>query len=295
MNTQINSVTSGRTTAAPTHRKFRFPSWRPARSEPPISGSISTALAVVSLSLAALCVPFSTAYADEEHCIPCEVQVNVDGEFAHRKDDASVAIEGAASNAAAYREEVNGTNFTVSIAHLPAGKYTITIGEAETLLSAPGERLFDVSCGDVALAKNFDIIAAAGAAKKVCTIAGQVEHEDDSIRGPLTVAFAASKNVAKFNTIQVKDATGTTVVAFSASDLAAAFTGDATKVPQVAGPVIWKDPSQPLAAREGPDQPDVAGRKGRAITRGTGRGAGNPAAWPAELCLLERGAAWRCE
>ncbi len=250
MNTPIKSVTIGRTAAAAVCRKSQSPLWRPARAGWAVSASLTAVLAAVSLSLAGLWLPVSSAYADEERCIPCEVQVNVDGEFAHRKDAASVAIEGAANNAAAYREEVNGSNFTVSIAHLPAGKYTIVIGEAETLLSAPGERLFDVTCGDVALAKNFDIVAAAGAAKKVCTIAGQVEHEDDSIRGPLTVAFAASKNIAKFNTIQVKDATGTTVVAFSALDLAAPFTGDATKVPEVAGAAIWKDPSQPLAARE---------------------------------------------
>jgi hypothetical protein len=41
------------------------------------------------------------------------------------------------NNAAAFREEINGTNFTVTIAHLPAGKYTISIGEVETLASAP--------------------------------------------------------------------------------------------------------------------------------------------------------------
>ena len=113
--------------------------------------------------------------------------------FCASQGHASVAIEGAANNAAAFREEINGTNFTVTIAHLPAGKYTITIGEAETLASAPGERLFDVTSGDVALAKNFDIFAAAGGARKVCHITGTVEHEDDSIKGPLTISFAASK------------------------------------------------------------------------------------------------------
>ena len=130
-----------------------------------------------------------TAAAADETCASCGEEVSVSGDFAHRKDDASVTIEGAANNAAAFREEINGTNFTVTIAHLPAGKYTIVIGEVETLASAPGERLFDVTSGDVALAKNFDIVATAGGARKVCYITGAVEHEDDSIKGPLTVVF----------------------------------------------------------------------------------------------------------
>ena len=48
-----------------------------------------------------------------------------------------MAIEGATDNAAAFREEINGKNFTVTISHLPAGKYTISIGEVETLASEP--------------------------------------------------------------------------------------------------------------------------------------------------------------
>ena len=46
----------------------------------------------------------------------------------------------------------------------------------ETLASAAGERVFDVTAGDVALAKNFDIFAAAGGAGKVTTITGTVQH-----------------------------------------------------------------------------------------------------------------------
>ena len=49
-----------------------------------------------------------------------------------------MAIEGAAANPAVFREDVNGTNFTVTISPLPAGKYTITIGAAETVASAAG-------------------------------------------------------------------------------------------------------------------------------------------------------------
>ena len=88
----------------------------------------------------------------------------------HRKDSASITIEGApADNAAAFHEEINGKNFTVTISHLPAGRYTISIGEVETLASAAaGDRVFDVTAGDVSLTKNFDIVAAAGGVQKVC-------------------------------------------------------------------------------------------------------------------------------
>ncbi len=99
--------------------------------------------------MASLWCSVPTALGDEEVCSSCGQQVSINGDFAHRRDDASVAIEGAANNLAAFQHEINGTNFTVSIANLPAGKYTIVIGEVETLASGPGERLFDVTSGDV--------------------------------------------------------------------------------------------------------------------------------------------------
>ncbi|MGO9476373.1 MAG: glycoside hydrolase family 3 C-terminal domain-containing protein [Limisphaerales bacterium] len=202
----------------------------------------------VSLTSLWLCAP--AAFAADEICASCGQQVSISGDFVHRKDNASVTIEGAADNAAAFREEINGKNFTVSIAHLPAGKYTVVIGEAETLASAPGERLFDVTSGNATLATNFDIITTAGGARKVCYITVVVEHDDDSIKGPLTVAFDARENTAKFNTFEVKDASGASVIAFNASELAEPFTDAAMRIPEINEPPIWKDPSQPLPARE---------------------------------------------
>jgi len=109
----------------------------------------------------------SAVFAADEICSSCGPDVRVNGEFVHRKDNASVTIQGApADNAAAFREEINGKNFNITIGHLPAGRYTISIGEVETLASAAGERVFDVMAGDVALAKNFDIFAAAGGKNK---------------------------------------------------------------------------------------------------------------------------------
>ncbi len=203
-----------------------------------------------SLVIAGLLISASATFAADEICTSCGPQVSVSGDFAHHKDNASVAIEGAGANAAAFREDVNGKNFTVTLAHLPAGKYTITVGAAETQASAAGERVFDVTSGDKVLAKDFDIFAAMGGARKVATISGTVEHEDDSLKGPLTIAFAASKGNAKFNTIELKDATGASVVSFSASELADAFSAAATRVPDIKEPPIWRDPSHSLKDRE---------------------------------------------
>jgi beta-glucosidase len=188
------------------------------------------------------------ALAADEICSSCTQQVTLSGEFTHRKDRPTVAIEGT-SDANAFREEVQGAHFTVAIAPLPAGKYTITIGEVETQVSGPGERTFDVMYGDTVLAKDFDIFAKAGGEGKVCNITAVVEHEDDSIRGPLTLLFVGTKKMAKFNTFEVKNASGTSVLSFRASELADAFSAAAMRVPEVKEPPIWRDPSKPVKTR----------------------------------------------
>ena len=232
-------------------RESKLPSPSPAQIKLPGSGRFFLLQAAISMALlASLWLWAPAAFAADEICASCDQQVSVSGDFAHRKDDAPVAIEGATNNRAAFREEINGKNFTVTVTHLPAGKYTIVIGEVETLVSEPGERFFDVTCGDVALATNFDIVATAGGARKVCYITGAVEHEDDSIKGPLAVSFAAGKGAAKFNTFEVKDASGASLIAFNASELAEPFPAAATRIPEISEPPIWPDPSQPLPARE---------------------------------------------
>ena len=62
-------------------------------------------------------------------------------------------------------------------------------------------------------------------------------------------SFAASKGAAKFNTFEVKDAAGASVIAFNASELADTFSAAATRVPEISEPPIWRDPSQPLKDR----------------------------------------------
>jgi beta-glucosidase len=232
-------------------RKFNvfrvIPKFRAGRGlDRRLASSVLTVLFLVSV--ASLWFPVSAAWAADEVCSSCSQQVTLSGNFKHRKDAASVAIDGAA-NAAQYREEVNGESFTVTISALPAGKYTITIGEVETLATGAGERVFTVSSGDIVLARDFDIFAKAGGAGKVCSITGTVDHEDDSIHGPLAIQFAAGKGTAKFNTVELKNASGTSVLSFAASELADAFSAAASRVPEIKEPPIWRDPSKPLKVR----------------------------------------------
>src|SRR5665213_2862788 len=215
----------------------------------PVRRNFSTlAVAVSLMTFGTLWFSVPAAFAADEICASCGQDVRVNGDFAHRKDNASVTIEGAANDPAAFREDINGKNFTVTITHLPAGRYTLSIGEVETLAGAVGERVFDVTAGDVALAKDYDIFATAGA-RKVAYITGTVQHEDDEIRGPINLVFSSSKGNAKFNTVEIKNAAGASVIAFNASELADNFSADARRVPEIAEPPIWRDPSHPLKER----------------------------------------------
>jgi len=194
-------------------------------------------------------LPKSAVFADDEVCGDCGPDVRLSGTFAHHKDRPSVVIDGAGNNAAAYYEDINGANFTVTIATLPAGKYSVAIGEVETSADAATQRVFDVTSGDKVLAKDFDILAKAGGARKVTRISGTVEHADDALGGPLKISFVASKGAAKFNTIELKKADGSSVVSFSASELADAFSAAAQRVPEVKEPPVWHDPSLPMKSR----------------------------------------------
>ncbi len=201
------------------------------------------------LPIIALALSVSAVFAADETCGSCGGKVTVSGDFTHSQDVPSLAIAGAGAHADAYREDVNGTAFTVTIANLPAGRYTIEIGAAETSATAAGQRVFSVSAGDEVLARDFDLFAAAGGARKVTTILGTTEKADDALRGPLRLTFAATQGRAKFNTITVRDGAGAAVVAFAANELADAFSARAMQPPAVAEPAIWRDPSQPLRAR----------------------------------------------
>jgi beta-glucosidase len=201
------------------------------------------------LLLGSLLLFAPATFAADEVCVSCGVAVSVNGNFSHRKEAPTLAVEGAGNRPDAFREDVNGTDFTVTLAGLAAGRYSITIGAAETVANSAGERLFSVSSGDTVLARDFDIFAAAGGAKKVASISGTIEKADDALRGPLKIAFVASKGKAKFNTIQVKNAAGEVVVDLRALELADAFSAAAMRVPSIKEPPSWRDTSKPLKSR----------------------------------------------
>jgi beta-glucosidase len=199
--------------------------------------------------LSALLLAIAPVFAADEACTTCGGRVTLTGDFTHRKDPPFPRIENAGANAEAFTEDVNGPQFTVTVSNLPAGKYTIEIRAAELVATAAGARVFSVSVGDTVLARDFDLFAAAGGARKVATITGTVEKSDDALRGPLQLVFTATRGHAKFNTITIRDQAGAEVVAFAASDLADAFSRAAMVPPDIKEPPFWRDASRPLRDR----------------------------------------------
>jgi beta-glucosidase len=191
----------------------------------------------------------SPVFGADETCTTCGGMVSVSGEFAHRTDPPFPRIEGAGAQADDFLEDIHGPRFTVTIANLPAGRYGIEIRAVEMTATAAGAHVFDVSAGEQVLAKDVDLFAAAGGARKVATLRAAIEKTDDALRGPLRLTFTASQGRAKFNTIAIKDEAGTEVVAFAANELADAFGVAALTPPEVKETPIWRDPAQPLRAR----------------------------------------------
>ncbi|MGD0652243.1 MAG: glycoside hydrolase family 3 C-terminal domain-containing protein [Verrucomicrobiia bacterium] len=189
------------------------------------------------------------AFGDQEVCVACDRKVVVSGQFSHGRGHESLTIEGAPRRGEeAFREEIYGTNFTLSVPDLPAGKYTVQVGLAEVDFLTAGQRAFDIACGERMLASNLDVFAAAGGAGKVYFITAQVEHAGDAVRGPLTLTFTGRTNAAKLNTFELKDASGKSIVYLRAADLIDAEDA-VVQPPVVSGPELWRDPAQPLEMR----------------------------------------------
>jgi beta-glucosidase len=202
------------------------------------------ALAVFTLWLS------TSAFADDETCVACDRQVLVSGQFEHGRGHESLAIIGAPKRCEeAFREEISGANFTVSVPHLPAGKYTVLLGFAEIVYTNTGQRTFDITCGDQTIAHNLDIFTAAGGAGRVLGLTNRIDFPGDAAGGPLTFTFSGRKNRAKLNTFELKDASRQSLISFQATDLINAEDTNALQAPVIAGPEIWKDAAQPVAAR----------------------------------------------
>ena len=154
---------------------------------------------------AALLVPHASP-ASEEACVACDKKVVVSGDFNHARAWGSSVIQGAPRRGDdAFREEIYGTNFTVTVSGLVPGKYLVQIGEVEVDFANPGERSFDIECGDQLLATNLDIYAAAGGTGKVCFVTSTVDLSGNAAGGPLVLVFSGNTNAAKFKSIEIKD------------------------------------------------------------------------------------------
>jgi beta-glucosidase len=207
-------------------------------------------ISAVSLTSLGLCTP---ALAAEESCASCDKKVTFSGDFVHRRALGRPTIDGApAGTEEYYREGIFGSNFTATISGLPDGKYTIIVGVMESAAdsSNTGQRVFDISVGDQVLARGLDIVAVAGGTNKVHFVSGTVQHQDDTLAGPMVVSFRATTGMAKINTLEVKNpAAATSVLFVHAADLVDQTDLAARQIPQVSGPVLWLDPSQPRAVR----------------------------------------------
>jgi len=197
-----------------------------------------------------VCLSTSIAFADEETCVACDRKVLVSGQFEHGRGHESLAIQGAPKRGEeAFREEIYGSNFIVSVPNLPAGKYTVLIGLAEIVFTNAGQRAFDITCGNQTLARNLDVFIAASGAGRVLLLTNRIDFPGDAAHGPFTLAFTGRTNTAKLNTFEFKDASGQSLISMQAADLINAEDTNALQAPVVAGPEIWKDAAQPTAAR----------------------------------------------
>jgi beta-glucosidase len=190
----------------------------------------------------------STVFAADEFCAACDRKIVVTGQFDHGTSD-TFLIENAPGNEAAFRDDIHGHSFTVTVPDLEAGKYTVEIGLVELQNGSPGQRMFDIASGDQLIATNLDIVAAAGGMNKVFRVRAQIEHPGDAVHGPLSVRFIAPRGDAKLNTFEVWDAGGTSIISMKAADLITSGDSAAITPPMVEGPVLWKDSAQPLETR----------------------------------------------
>jgi beta-glucosidase len=195
---------------------------------------------------------FSTpaVFGDDEICVACDKKVIISGEFSHRRAWGVTTIEGATwRGEEAFREEIYGTNFTLTISGLPAGKYEVVIGLVEVDYTNAGQRVFDITCGGQVLASNLDIFATAGGAGKVLLLTNQVDHADDAVHGPLTFAFTGRTGPAKLNSFELRDDAGQFSIYLRTADMINVEDTTALKQPVIKGPELWKDASQPVGDR----------------------------------------------
>src|SRR5579863_6878043 len=105
---------------------------------------ISPLIFAALLAAAVTCASIP-AFAAEEVCGACDKKVLITGQYEHGTSD-TFAIANAPGNEAAFRDEIRGPRFTLTVPDLMPGKYTVDIGLVELKFDHPGQRVFDITC-----------------------------------------------------------------------------------------------------------------------------------------------------
>ncbi|HVU08969.1 MAG TPA: glycoside hydrolase family 3 C-terminal domain-containing protein [Verrucomicrobiae bacterium] len=178
-------------------------------------------------------------------------QIILSGDFNHSKLQAADISGAPVGGENAFRREIFGGAFKLSVPDLNSGKYKIILGFSENYAGSAGERIFDITSGNQIIAHGFDIFAAAGGKSKVVYLTNEIVFDRTETNQPLTLNFFAEKNNAKFNTFELCDAENHLLVFARATDFVPGVADDpaALKIPIVTAPEIWTDSSQPLDAR----------------------------------------------
>ncbi len=141
-----------------------------------------------------------------------------------------------------------GTNFTISVPNVEAGQYTALIGFTENEFAAAGQRLFDITYRGQLVASNLDVFTAAGGRGKSYFLTVPVTHAADIEGGPLAFTFIAKKNQSMFGSLELRNSSGR-IFLLTASDMMNPNNNAAMKVPEIPGPILWKDASLPTDVR----------------------------------------------
>jgi beta-glucosidase len=136
--------------------------------------------------------------------------------------------------------EVYGKTLKVTCAGLPAGTYTVELDATEYVFNQPGKRMMTVTCGDVELAKDLDLVKTVGK-DKLFTIKGTVEHRGDPANGPLCISLQGPIGNAKFDAIRIRNEQGSVVAETTVRQMKADEDAFGSVVPKVEGPELWKD------------------------------------------------------
>ncbi len=204
--------------------------------------AIAGAILVLSIGLA--------SGQPDTGCNACDSRVVLSGQFQLDEGRNVPPIAGLPPGREnGFRSHISGKQFTLAISQLNPGRYTSVIGMAETVFDHAGARRFDITDGDRVIASNLDVFAVSGGLARALFITNQINYAGEGRNSPLVFTFTGRVNQAELNSFELRDAAGQTVLLRQAADLAESFDAAARQIPEVTGPEIWKDMTQPADAR----------------------------------------------